>query len=79
MNRPLTFDGWQVWDLVGRLTGQLRAIPGAVLGLDMTAALAMGEALGIEPLACAEFLPEIEAMMVQGLNAKIGTTHDGGS
>ena len=54
-----------------RLTGQLRVIPGAVLGLDMTAAVAMAEALGLNTLACAELLPDIEAMMVRGLNAQI--------
>ena len=73
MNRPLTIEGWQVWDLVGRLTGQLRVMPGCVVGLDMAAALAMGEALGIEPLACAEFLPGIEVMMVRGLNEQMRT------
>ena len=34
-------EGWQVWDLVGRLGGQLRVIPGAVIGWDMGAALAL--------------------------------------
>ncbi len=60
-----------------RLTGQLRAIPGAVLGLDMTAALAIAEALGLNPLLCAELLPDIEAMMVRGLNVQMKAEHDG--
>ncbi|MCW5716279.1 MAG: hypothetical protein KIS68_00460 [Bauldia sp.] len=54
-----------------RLTGQLRAIPGAVLGLDMTAALALADALGLNLATCAELLPEIEGMMVRGINARI--------
>ena len=54
-----------------RLTGQLRVLPGAVLGLDMTAALAVAEALGLNTLACAELLPEIEGMMVRGRNEQI--------
>jgi hypothetical protein len=66
-----------VWDLAQRLTGQLRVVPGAVLGLDMTAALAMAQALGIDTLVAAELLPEIEAMMVRGLNARIRAEHDG--
>jgi hypothetical protein len=66
-----------VWDLAGRLSGQLRAIPGAVLGLDMAAALALAEALGINTLVCAELLPEIEGMMVRGLNAQIRAEQDG--
>ena len=36
LNRPVTWEGWQVWDLVGRLGGQLRVLPGAVIGWDMS-------------------------------------------
>jgi hypothetical protein len=75
LNRPKTEDGWQVWDLVGRLGGQLRVIPGAVLGWDMGAALAMAQALGIDALTAAELLPEIEAVMVRKLNEQIGEGH----
>ena len=46
-------------------------IPGAVLGWDMGAALAMGRALGIDPLIAAELLPEIEAVMVRKLNEQM--------
>jgi hypothetical protein len=77
LNRPLTIEGWQVWDLAQRLSGQLRAMPGAILGLDMTATLAMAEALSIDPLVCAELLPEVEGMLVRGLNARIRAEHDG--
>ena len=66
-----------MWDLAQRLTGQLRVVPGAVLGLDMAAALAMAHALGVDTLVAAELLPEIEAMLVRGLNARIGAGHDG--
>lgn len=58
-------------------TGQLRVVPGAVLGLDMTAALAMTQALGVDTPVAAELLPEIEAMLVRGLNDRIGAEHDG--
>jgi hypothetical protein len=75
LNRPETFEGWQVWDLVGRLGGQLRVIPGAVIGWDMGAALALAAALGIDPLAAAELLPEIEAVMVRRTNEAIGDSH----
>ena len=74
MNRPQTPEGWQVWDLVGRLGGQLRVIPGAVLGWDMGAALALARALGINPLIAAELLPEIEAAMVRKLNEQIASS-----
>jgi len=35
------------------------------------------EALGLNTLICAELLPDIEAMMVRGLNAQIRTEQDG--
>ena len=72
MNQPLSFEGWQVWDLVGRLGGQLRVAPGAVLGWDMGAALAMAQALGVNTLIAAELLPEIEAVMVRKVNEQMG-------
>lgn len=60
-----------------RLTGQLRIATGmgggAVIGWDMTAALAMARALGVEPLIAAECLPEIEAVMVRKLNEQMTT------
>ena len=71
LNRPGTQEGWQVWDLVSRLGGQLRVIPGAVIGWDLGAALALAAALGIAPIVAAELLPEIEAVMVQKLNEAV--------
>jgi hypothetical protein len=50
------------------MSGQIRAIPGAILGWDMTAALAMASAMGISPRAVVELLPVIEAAMVRKLN-----------
>ena len=70
-----TSEGWQVWDLVGRLGGQLRVLPGAVIGWDMSAALALGDALGVPPLAMAELLPVIEAVMVAKLNEQMDHSH----
>ena len=61
-----------MWDLVGRLGGQLRINPGAVIGWDMGAALALAAALGIDAMVAAELLPEIEAVMVRRLNEAIG-------
>jgi hypothetical protein len=75
LNRPLSLEGWQVWDLVGRLGGQLRVLPGAVTGWDMSAALALGEALGVPPVAAAELLPAIEAVMVTKLNEQMEVSH----
>jgi hypothetical protein len=42
----------------------------------MGAALALATALGIAPIAAAELLPEIEAVMVRRLNEAIGDSHD---
>ena len=72
MNRPLTLDGWQVWDLVGRLGGQMWVAGKAVLGWDMGAAMALAQALGLNPMVVAELLPELEAVMVRRMNEKIG-------
>ena len=72
MNRPQTFEGVQIWDLVGRLGGQLRATRQIILGWDMGAALAMARALGINGLVAMELLPEIEAVMVKKVNERIG-------
>ena len=57
----------------GSQSAQLRVIPGAVLGWDMGAALAMAQALGITPLIAAELLPEIKAGMVRKLNEQIAS------
>ena len=57
--------------------GQIRAIPGAVLGWDMTAALAMAGAMGISPRAVVELLPVIEAVMVRKLNEEREGRRDG--
>ena len=46
LSRPETVEGVQVWDLALRMRGQLRAIPGAVLGWDLGAGLALAAALG---------------------------------
>jgi len=68
----LTLEGWQVWDLVQRLSGQMRVVGGmsgsTVFGWDMTAALQLGVALGLPPQVIAELLPPIEAVMVRKIN-----------
>jgi hypothetical protein len=46
-------------------------LPGAVIGWDLSAALALGDALGVTPLAMAELLPVIEAVMVRKLNEEL--------
>jgi hypothetical protein len=77
LNRPTTFEGWQVWDLVGRLGGQLRVLAGAVIGWDMSAALALADALGMPPAAAAELLPVIEAVMVAKYNQQMEYAYGG--
>ena len=52
-------------------------VPGAVLGWDMGAALALANALGIDTLIAAELLPEIEAVMVRKLNEQMEGGRDG--
>ena len=78
-HKPLTLEGWQIWDLVQRLGGQVRVAGGmsggAVLGWDMGAALQLGAALGLSPLIIAELLPPIEAVMVRKTNEEIEHRH----
>jgi hypothetical protein len=52
-------------------------LPGAVIGWDLSAALALGDALGVAPLAMAELLPVIEAVMVAKLNEQLDHSHGG--
>ena len=79
LHAPRSFEGWQVWDLVQRLGGQVR-VPGGmsggvVLGWDMGAAMQLGAALGLSPLIIAELLPPIEAVMVRKTNEEIEYRH----
>ena len=71
LSRPATVEGWQVWDLALRMSGQLRAVPGAVLGWDLGAGLALAAALGVPALAAAELLPAIEAVAVRSINERM--------
>lgn len=79
LHKPLTLEGWQVWDLVQRLGGQIRVTGGmsggAVIGWDMAAALQLGAALALSPLIIAELLPPIEAVMVRKTNEEIDHHH----
>jgi hypothetical protein len=52
-------------------------MPGLVLGWDMSAALAMADALGIDPRTAAELLPVLETVMARKLNEQMDT-HVGG-
>ncbi len=62
---------------MGRLGGQLRVIPGAVLGWDLGAAMLLAEALGVNRLVAAELLPGIEALMVRRANEQIESVKNG--
>jgi hypothetical protein len=70
-NEPLTDVGWQAWDILTRCAGQLRFVPGAVIGLDLGAALNMGAAAGYDAMALAELLPAGEAGMVSAINERL--------
>jgi hypothetical protein len=61
-----------------RCAGQLRLAPGggAVLGLDLTAALSFGTALAYDAQALAELLPAGEAGLVAALNQRLQRTQD---
>jgi len=66
----------QIWDLVGRLGGQMRVAPsGGIIGWDLSAALGLAAALGISTLAVAELLPPIEAVMVKKIFEQMEQDH----
>lgn len=63
-----------MWGLAMRLGGQMRVASGfsaAFLGWDMNAAFQMGAALGVDRMAVAIFLPEIEAVAMSKLNEQM--------
>ncbi|UOM36722.1 hypothetical protein [Acuticoccus sp. I52.16.1] len=64
-----------MWDLAQRMGGQVRVVPGGIVGWDMTAALAMADALSVSTLAAAEMLPALEAAAVTAINKQIGSEH----
>ena len=80
LHKPLTLEGWQIWDLVQRLGSQIRVAGGmsggALIGWDMGAALQLGAALGLSPSIIAELLPPIEAVMVRKTNQEIEQSND---
>ena len=77
LNAPQTLEGIGVWDVALRMGGQLRAVPGAVLGWDLGVAMALVQALGVNPLVAAEILPAIEAIAVRAMNERLrsGVSH----
>ncbi len=64
--------------MLTRCSGQLRQAPGGtgVLGLDLTAALNIGTALGYDRHALAELLPAGEAGLVTALNLRLQNRQD---
>jgi hypothetical protein len=54
-----------------RCSGQIRVIPGAAVGLDFVAALAVGAALGYDAAALAELLPAGESGMIAAINERL--------
>jgi hypothetical protein len=73
-NEPLTDGGWQAWDVLLRCSGQLRLGAGAVVGIELQAALVVGAAFGHDARALAELLPAGEAGMTKALNEQIRTS-----
>jgi hypothetical protein len=54
-----------------RCAGQLRFVPGVVVGIDLGAALSVGAAAGYDAIALAELLPAGEAGMVAAINERL--------
>ena len=54
-----------------RCSGQLRTTHATVIGIDVSAALQLGEALGYDLRQLAELLPGGEAGMINGLKQEV--------
>lgn len=52
----------------------MRVAGKAVLGWEMSAAMALAHALGLNPMVAAELLPELEAVMVRRTNEMIAAS-----
>ena len=50
----------------------MRVAGKAVIGWDMSAAMTIAQALGLNVMVVAELLPDLEAVMVRRINDKIG-------
>ena len=73
-------EGEAIWDLLKRMTGQLRvAGSGLVFGLDLGAALQTADALGVNKFALVEMFAGAEAAIVRMLNEQIARSGDGNS
>lgn len=68
VNRPLSYEGTQVWDLVLRLGHQLRVSDGRIVGFDFVAAFTLAAAMGVPAPVVAEWLPGIEAAVVREMS-----------
>lgn len=77
MNRPATYEGWQAWQALRAAGGQLRMAGTVVVGLDMGAVLALGNALGACPVTLAEVLADAEATIVANINERLRSGEDG--
>ena len=64
-------EGWQAWDVILRCSGQLRVAQFGIAGIDMDAALKVGEALGYDLHALAELLPSCESGLVTAINQNV--------
>jgi hypothetical protein len=64
-------EGADSWDLLRRCANQLRIAGRSVVGIDLGAALALAQALGLSPLVTAEILTDAEPVVVTALNRAI--------
>ena len=64
----------EAWDLLQRCSNQLRIAGRSVVGIDLGAALALAEVLGVSTVAAAEILTDAEPFVVAALNRAISET-----
>lgn len=68
MNSPQTEEGWQALAVLVVCSSQVRAVQGAVLGMDFNAWMSASQAMDAEPAAMTHLFPAIEAGLIQALN-----------
>jgi len=68
VNSPRTEEGWQALSVLDVCSSQVRAVQGAVLGMDFNAWMSASQALGADPAAMTHLFPAVEAGLTQALN-----------
>ena len=79
MEIPATIEGWEVWDVIERGATQLRIGALGPVGLDYMPLFGLARLLGYNMRGIAEFLPSVEAGMMEAFTQRMIKDEDGQS